>query len=117
MAAVDVSVYQAKDVNVATVYTMATASSTTDGFLVPWLAGDHKLVLLFANSSSAGTITIKAGNGYGGVSELVLDVPASGMIHLELDSTMYKNVSGDNKDKIQIVPSATTITMAAIATV
>ncbi|MBO7342087.1 MAG: hypothetical protein J6U87_05355 [Clostridia bacterium] len=68
---------------------------------------DERIVVVVQNTtSSATTLTVKAGNGLQGCVDLTLDVPASSVNLLKLDSGRFKNVSGDNKGKIVVVSPA-----------
>lgn len=78
---------------------------------------DERIVVLVQNTAtSAATITVKAGNGLQGVADLVLNVPASAISLVKLDSGRFKNVSGANKGKIVVV-SATALKVATVAMV
>ena len=68
---------------------------------------DERIVVVVQNTtSSATTLTVKAGNGLQGCVDLTLDVPAISVNLLKLDSGRFKNVSGDNKGKIVVVSPA-----------
>lgn len=83
-------------------------SGATDGIKVPATNGDWKrLVLINNTTSSAVTVTVKQGNGIQGVKDLdSFSVAASKVAAIRLDDGRYKQVSGDDKDYILIVPSA-----------
>lgn len=83
-----------------------TTTSVTAATPVEWVGGDHKAVLVINNTgSSAATVTVLAGNGLQGMSDLVISVPA-GINLLKLESGRFLNVSGDYKGKIVIKSSA-----------
>ena len=66
---------------------------------------DDKMVLVI-NATAACKLTVKAGNGIQGVSDLTLDV-AKGVNLLKLESGRFKNVSGENKGKIVLNSTGT----------
>lgn len=68
---------------------------------------DERIVVVVQNTTtSATTLTVKAGNGLQGVVDITLAVPASSVNLLKLDSGRFKNVSGTNKGKIVVVSPA-----------
>lgn len=92
-------------------------AGTTDGFKVPAVNGDFKRVVLVQNTdtSAAVTVTVKKGNGIQGVKDLdAFSVAAGKVAAIRLDDGRYKNVSGDDKDYILIVPSSTKASMSVI---
>ena len=96
--------------------TVNLTAGTTDGFLFDFSPADNKMVLLFQNTAeAAGTVTVKKGNGLQGVKDLdTLSIPAAGFVVYELESGAFKNVSGTDKGKVLVVPSAITIKASAI---
>ena len=116
MAIKEVSLVKGVYPNTACELEFVAASSAADGFAVDFSGGDGRTVLLLNNTTSAeATATVKAGNGLQGVADEVIIVPASGMVAVCLESGRFKNVSGDLKGKVQIVPSATTLELAVAA--
>lgn len=92
-------------------------AGTTDGFQVPAVNGDFKRVVLVKNTdaSAALTVTVKQGNGIQGVKDLeAFSVAAGKIAAIRLDDGRYKNVSGEDKDYIIIVPSSTKAEMSVI---
>lgn len=90
-------------------------TGTTDGFKIPYTWADNKILLLFTNSGAAATLTAKKGNGIQGVTDLAAySIAQNGYAVIRLDSGWFKQVSGEDKDYVVIVPSATTISGAAI---
>lgn len=77
-------------------------------------AADHKKLVLAYNSdpSNAAEITVKAGNGLQGVADYTAEIPANTYAILCLESGRFKNVSGENKGKIIITTSASTVQLA-----
>lgn len=72
---------------------------------IPWSESDDKSVLVI-NASAATNLTVKAGNGIQGVTDLVLTVP-QGISLVKLESGRFKNVTGENKGKIVVVSTGT----------
>jgi hypothetical protein len=112
MAAVNISLHKLSDYNLPSVAVatanLVTALDASDGALVDFDARDNKILLLLQNSaSSESTATIKAGNGLGGVNDLVITLPASSFVTLALDSSRFKFVTGENKGKIHLTGAAT----------
>nr|DAD84140.1 MAG TPA: hypothetical protein [Podoviridae sp. ctoqT5] len=92
-------------------------AGTTDGFKVPATNGDWKRVVLVQNTdtSAAITVTVKQGNGIQGVKDLdAFSIPAGKTAAIRLDDGRYKNVSGEDKDYILIVPSSTKASMSVV---
>lgn len=72
-----------------------------------WNGSDDRLILVIKNTgSSSSNITIKAGNGIQGVTDLILSA-AAGINLVKLDSGRFKNVTGTNKGKIVVNGPAT----------
>ncbi len=104
MARSTVNVMKVRDVNtpaaVGTYSAMLTAPNSTDGAEVT-LGKDHKTILLLVNDgSSQATATIKAGNGIGGANDLTVTLAAGKYTILVLDSSRFKNVSGNDRGKV-----------------
>lgn len=98
--------------------TFTAASVAADGFTVPHAYGDDKTLLVFYNSNgstTARTFTVKAGDSIQGVVDLESgDVAAGKYAMLAVESGRFKNVTGDNKGKLLIIPSHAELKMAAI---
>lgn len=112
MAKVEISLLKLRETNVPSEAVlnnaMVTALDTSEGALVQWDERDEKITLLLQNSAtSEGTAMVKAGNGYGGVADLEVVIPASSFVILSLDSARFKNVSGEFKGKVHITGPAT----------
>ena len=91
------------------------AVDVTDGAEVVMNGHDERTVIAVQNTaSSAGTVTIKAGNGIQGVADEEFSVPASSTVFIVPESGRFKNVSGADKGKMIIKGSAATITVAVI---
>jgi hypothetical protein len=74
---------------------------------IPFNERDDKSVIIVNNTTSSSvTVTVKAGNGIQGVSDLVLTAE-SGISVFKIESGRFKNVSGDYKGKIVLTSSGT----------
>jgi len=116
MAAVDITNVVAMGPNVkATDFTLTSVSDTTNGAIIPADQLDERTIFLVTTAASGGaSLTVKAGNGYAGTADLTIPTIAQNKYtFFTLDSARYKNVSGTNKGKIVIVPSAT-VSMAVL---
>ena len=72
---------------------------------IDWSEKDEHTVLVI-NASTQTDLTVKAGNGIQGVTDLVLTVP-QGVSLVKLESGRFKNVSGANKGKVIVVSTGT----------
>lgn len=72
---------------------------------IDWSEKDEHTVLVI-NASAQTDLTVKAGNGIQGVTDLVLTVP-QGVSLVKLESGRFKNVSGANKGKVIVVSTGT----------
>ena len=70
-----------------------------------WNEKDEHTVLVI-NAAAQTDLTVKAGNGIQGVTDLVLTVP-KGISLVKLESGRFKNVSGANKGKVIVVSTGT----------
>lgn len=83
----------------------ALTSSTSKAFA--FNERDDKSVIIVNNATSSDvTVTVKAGNGIQGVSDLVLTAK-SGISVFKIESGRFKNVSGTYKGKIVLTSSGT----------
>jgi len=91
-------------------------AGSTDGITFDFKPDTEKLLLVFQNTAAAaGTVIVKAGNGIQGVADTdAHSIPASGISFAIVESGAFKNVSGDDKGKVVVVPSAATIKACAI---
>ncbi len=102
--------------NMISTPTLTTLTANTPA-AIDFDGADERIVVLVKNdTSSAATLTIKAGNGLQGVNDLVLTVPKSAVSLVKLDSGRFKNVSDDYKGKIVVV-SATALSVGVTAMV
>lgn len=111
MAITNITVQKLQDFNepatAALNTAMVQALDETDGAKIKWDEADEKLLVLVQNSAtSAKTLTVKAGNGYAGVNDLEIPVAASSYVFVALESSRFKNVSGDNKDYVMLTGDA-----------
>ena len=72
---------------------------------ITWNEKDEHTVLVI-NAAAQTDLTVKAGNGIQGVTDLVLTVP-KGVSLVKLESGRFKNVSGANKGKVIVVSTGT----------
>lgn len=72
---------------------------------IDWSEKDEHTVLVI-NADTQTNLTVKAGNGIQGVTDLVLTVP-NGVSLVKLESGRFKNVSGANKGKVIVVSTGT----------
>ena len=72
---------------------------------ITWNEKDEHTVLVI-NAAAQTDLTVKAGNGIQGVTDLVLTVP-KGVSLVKLESGRFKNVSGTNKGKVIVVSTGT----------
>ena len=72
---------------------------------IAWNEKDEHTVLVI-NAATQTNLTVKAGNGIQGVTDLVLTVP-KGVSLVKLESGRFKNVSGANKGKVIVVSTGT----------
>nr|DAQ49148.1 MAG TPA: hypothetical protein [Caudoviricetes sp.] len=83
---------------------------------IDWSESDERITLVIVNGGDAATsLTVKAGNGIQGVTDLTLTVQ-KGTSLVKLESGLYKNVSGINKGKV-VVKSAGTPSVGVVALV
>lgn len=84
------------------------AIDATDGLEFAFDSADERTVLIL-NSSAAGTVVVKAGNGINGIADNDFSFTvASGIQYLQISSDLFKNVYGTNKGKVKITGPATT---------
>lgn len=88
---------------IAAVTLVALTASTAKA--IDWSEKDEHTVLVI-NASAQTDLTVKAGNGIQGVTDLVLTVP-KGVSLVKLESGRFKNVSGANKGKVIVVSTGT----------
>ena len=75
---------------------------------------DDKYVIIAQNTAeTAGTLTIKKGNGIQGVVDKTITIAAGKTVYFTLESGMFKNVSGDNKGRV-IFAGAATLKLAVV---
>lgn len=100
-------------------YASMTVSLKTVGSIAcgefAWGDRDEKILLLLhnTNSSSASSVTVKAGNGIQGVNDLKVTLEAGKFTVVALDSGRFKNVSGEHKGKC-LIEAASNAVRAAV---
>ena len=95
MANVSITPVKTQEPNVPVTYTYA-ALASGDVAVVPCDFKDEHTQLHMLGGSGTGTVTIKAGNAYAGVNDEVFELAAGTYMALTIDSTRFKNVSGEN---------------------
>ena len=113
MAAATVITNTALVLNTFATMPATAAVEATNGALVT-AAADHKMLLIAENASAdtAKTVTVKAGNGIQGLSDLALSVPAATTKCLVIESMKFVNTSGTNKGKILLTGTDANIKIA-----
>ena len=94
-----------------------------DAYIIPWEGGDHGMALLIKNGATAGTLTIKKGDGIQGVTDQTIEVGANKNYFLVLDSGRFKNTKATTKSTsntslkgcvFAVTATSATITVAAV---
>lgn len=86
------------------------ACTATDGFEIDFDCKDFLTLLIFRNKGSAGakTVTVKAGNGLQGVTDLEkYSIPQNELHAIRIDSGHFKNVTGAKNGKVIVTTDAT----------
>ena len=90
-------------------------AAAVDGWAVPYTEMDMKTVLLVDGGTAGGTITVKKGDSIQGVADTEAFALAAGEEKaIVLESGKFKNVAGENKGNVIVIPSAATIKLAAV---
>ncbi len=67
---------------------------------------DEALLLIIENTNtSVEKVTVKAGTAWAGVADKEIEVAASSKALIRLEGAKYKQVSGDNKGCVVIIPT------------
>lgn len=115
MARATINVHSLNDRNefsdIATFETSVDATSKQAEFVMNE-RDDKYLILIHNTASSASTVTVKAGNGIQGVADLTHSVSSNAYAAVSIDSGAYKNVNGDDKGKVIIEGSSTSVKIA-----
>lgn len=92
------------------------AVDTVDGARIDYSnKEDARILVIIENAATAvKTATVKAGTGIQGVSDLNVEVPASGRVALCLESGAYLQTTGNNKGYIIITGADANIKVAAV---
>lgn len=97
---------------------MTAPTAAADGFTIDASnIADGKLLLVFLNSSAdtAYDVTIKKGNALQGTEDLKqVDVAAEDYALVVPESGKFKNVTGDDKGLIKVIPENAAVKMAAV---
>lgn len=99
-------------------FVLTASTAAADGFLVDLgKYADHKTLLLFKNTNAGTTaykVTIKAGNGLQGTTDIEAEIDAGNTAMVVIESGRFLNVSGTKKGKVAIIPAHAEVTMAAV---
>ncbi len=91
--------------NIATSVT-PTSVGEGDTVKLDYSGADYRTALIVTNGSAANTLTVSGGNGYAGdVDDLTLEIEASKIGVVVLDSGYYKNLSGTDAGKVVLTAS------------
>ncbi|MCB6992438.1 hypothetical protein LI177_02930 [bacterium 210820-DFI.6.37] len=105
MANVNVTVIKTLEPNVASEGFTFTAAAASDNILVP-LEGKDEQTTFIVTATAACNLTIKAGDSLQGVNDEIIAITAGKYHVFSLDSGRFKNIRGENAEKVVIVPSA-----------
>ena len=83
-----------------------TSLATSDKVMIPWDCKDERAVLLFQGGSAEATVTIKAGNGVQGCNDEVINVGASTMVAVPINSGRFKNTYGEDAGYVVLSTTA-----------
>lgn len=87
---------------------------STSGVAVDFTGKDDKTAIIIQNTGSGeGKVTVVAGTGIQGVTDIEIAVPASGFKAIRLDSGEFKQTSGTDKGCV-ILKGATTLKAAVV---
>lgn len=115
MARIVLSVHELDERNcfAPTFSALVQAVDATAGAEFDMRDSDCKYLLLIQNSaSSEKSVTIKAGNGLQGTTDLSTAVAAGSYTCIALESGYFKNVSGDDKGKVILTGASADIKAA-----
>ncbi len=94
--------------------TFVAATSVVDGFKLDFMGKDFKTLILVEGGTAEGTITIKKGDGIQGAGDVTYTVGATGLFGITVDSGAFKQVTGENRGSVVVIPSSTQIKIALI---
>lgn len=96
--------------------TLFTAVDGTLGasFVMDEQDSKYGVLVYNGNATTAKSVTIKKGNGLQGVSDISYSLPSGAYTLVTLESGAFKNVSGENKDKVIIVGESADIEVCVI---
>lgn len=112
MADVKVTKQTTTKPNTVTKYTWTPVAAGSNAVIDSDYKDERTIILV--KTTTAGNITIKHGNGYGGVNDMTKAIAAGEEYAFTLDSTIFKNVSGDYKGKIVIESDGTSAFYIAV---
>ena len=115
MAIVKVEPIKIEEWNTASGAIAFTAINASAGAYYEHNMKDERCIVLIQNANSAKqTLTIKQGNGLQGVVDEVIEVPASSIVAIVLESGRFKNISGDNKGRVVMTGTSADLKVAVI---
>lgn len=93
----------------------AVTSGTDGGYIVCAGHRDDRLLIALVNAAaSAKAVTFQAGDGFQGVADMEVSVPASSTAYIVLESAKFCIMSGEHKGKIHFTAADTNISVSAI---
>ena len=104
-------------------FAFATTAAAGDGFVIPYAGGDHAMALIVQNGGTAGTLTLKAGDGLQGVTDQTFSIAANKNYFIVLDSGRFKNTKASTKSTAEtslkgkvfaVTATSATIKVAAV---
>lgn len=103
MATTQVAKQNTTKPNTVTPFTFTSVAAGNDA-IIDASGKDERTLIIVQNASSSddATLTIKHGDGYGGVNDITAKVAKSTFAAFTLDSTVFKNTTGANKGKYVI---------------
>jgi hypothetical protein len=98
--------------------TFTAPTAAADGFAVEFKEQDVKTVILVQNSGSAAyTVKIVQGDGIQGVVDTdTVSLAAGAIVAVNVEAGAYKQLSGDNKGCVVLIPSNVAVKAAAVVT-
>lgn len=105
MANVNITPVKTQEPNVPVTYTYA-ALTSSDTAVIPCDFKDEHTQIHIKAGSAAVTVTVKAGNAYAAVNDEVFEVTADAYAAFTIDSSRFKNVSGENVGNMLLTANA-----------
>ena len=96
MATVTVTASKLIRTNEASTAVTPTAFASTNTIKVPFTS-KNMVIAITPSSGAGGNITVSKGDGIAGINDLVVAVTAEKTSYIQLDSSSYEQISGENK--------------------